>query len=402
MKIEAFSIYRIAAGWRDFLFLEIVDSDGAVGQSEFTESNGSTSSLLNAVSEITKLSIKSEIRDFEQILFENSARWRQSLPGTLTKAKSAFENAGWDLISKKFGNVLNQIIYNSNKWVENTPFYWSHCPTTRIRAHQFVNEIQIDSNQKLYEFIEKITTFKYKYIKTNVFDFAKSPSVLMPGFGKTSGSKYFSRDSLNSFFDSIKIIQQASNSQISLSIDLNFNLSPKDYDFLGALLAPFTEIINWVEIDFDNLNDFKLFESSILAKNFKICSGENLINNWSLAPLIESSCIDVISIDLLWCGLTEALQIAKTANSYGKKITVHNYYSDFATSMGLVFFNMLRNKYDVELFEFDLDNVPESKQVVTKPIALNSEYLNMAQGLGWGNSLATNSSLFFDSKVIKI
>ena len=101
---------------------------------------------------------------------------------------------------------------------------------------------------------------------------------------------------------------------------------------------------------------------------------------------MSNPAIQIISIDLLWNGLTESLRIAQSAIQAGKKVTVHNYYGSFATSMALMFASMLPT-HCVELFEFDFDDVPWRDDIVEKKPILKAGNLVFQNGLGWNNSL---------------
>ena len=87
---------------------------------------------------------------------------------------------------------------------------------------------------------------------------------------------------------------------------------------------------------------------------------------------------------MLW--LTESLKIAQSAIKEGKRVTIHNYYGSFATSMALMFASMLP-PHCVELFEFDFDDVPWRDDIVEKKPILNAGNLVFQGGLGWNNSL---------------
>jgi L-alanine-DL-glutamate epimerase-like enolase superfamily enzyme len=91
--IDTYEYDVIPAGWRNWLVLSITSKDGLVGFAEFTDNNSSESTLLAAIEEIGQLLIAKKYFSIEEIVVNLRKKYRQSLPGIMFKAISAFENA---------------------------------------------------------------------------------------------------------------------------------------------------------------------------------------------------------------------------------------------------------------------------------------------------------------------
>lgn len=377
-------IYQVDAGWRDWLFLKIDSNIGIHGYAEFTDSNGATSSLIAAVHEVNRLLVGKEINDTNLIVDALRRRFRQSLPGIMWKAISAVENALWDLLSKVEEEPIQWFFSGRLNSLEtlDVKAYWSHCPTTRIRAAEKVGVEPIRTSADLIHFGSEINRLGFNAFKTNLVGLSPDPCVYMPGFNRD-----FSFDSrplpnnygaeLREVIDSICKI----NSNLEAIIDFNFNVG--EVEFLEIQKCLSGRKIRWLEIDFD---DHFIYDSVLDSKQFPLCTGENVLGLWNYIPIINDDRVDIISIDLIWNGFSESLKIASAAIDKGKRIAVHNYYGGLASSMACVFLEMLPGEV-LELVEFDYDDVSWRDAIVTNPITFENGSIKHTNGLGWNNNL---------------
>ena len=385
--VKSFQSYQISAGWRNWNILCIESHEGVLGFSEFTDSNSSQATLMTAIEEIGNLLKNRKFNSIEEIVQNLRHKYRQALPGIMFKAISAFENALWDLKSKCDGKFISSYFPSSKLEPTNQDFkcYWSHCPTTRIRASEHIGLNPIKNYGDLIELGKEISKLKFQAFKTNLVQVSLSPAVLMPGFNgnfdlTTRGipknyPKHF-RNVLES------IIKEYDNFEII--IDFNFNLDYNNFVSIQDSLHGLK--IKWLEIDFD---DIELYEQILRHKHFPICTGENILGIYSYNNILNDDRIDIISIDLLWNGLQESLKIAEKAIARNKKIAVHNCYGSLATSMALVFLSMLPTE-SIELLEYDYDDVSWRDTIVSNPAKLSNGSLKYKPGLGWNNNFLPN------------
>ena len=382
-QIVKISKYRIRAGWRDWLILQVDLKNGLKGWSEFTESNGSIDTLYSALTEIEKTVHGVDFNDVMGLINALRRKYRQSLPGIMWKAISALENALWDLSSqmseKTIFNLFMKSELNHRREFQS---YWSHVPTTRIRAANHIQANPITNHFDLIKLGEEMRNLNFSAFKTNLISLSPYPKVHMPGFNKNF--KISSEILPNNYCDEInKIIESITlkNKDLDIIIDLNYNLSSEQFiDFQRSLVG---KRIRWIELDFD---DWDLGEEYLKSAIFPICTGENILGLWNFMPILTNPRVQTISIDVIWNGLSESIKIANEAIKWGKKIAIHNYYGSLATSIGLTFLSLIPEDY-LQLTEFDFDDVPWRDSIFTNPISLNNGYLVLEPGLGWNNSL---------------
>jgi len=385
--VKSFSSYQIPAGWRNWLILCVESNDGVLGFSEFTDSNSSEATLMTAINEIGNLLKNKKFNSIEEVVLNLRHKYRQALPGIMFKAISAFENALWDLKSKIDGELISSYFSSSNLALKSQSFkcYWSHCPTTRIRASEHIGINSIQNSDDLVELGKEISKLKFSAFKTNLVQITPSPGVLMPGFNKNFDliTKSIPENYSDNFRSILDSIVNESN-EFEVIIDFNYNL---DYSsFISIQNSLHGLKIKWLEIDFD---DIELYEQVLRNKQFPICTGENILGVYNYENILNDDRIDIISIDLLWNGLRESLKIAEKAIAHDKKIAVHNYCGSLATSMALVFLSLLPTD-SIELLEFDYDDVSWRDTIVSNPSKFSNGSLEYIPGQGWNNNFLPN------------
>lgn len=380
-KLRSFEIIVCDAGWRDWFYLVFKSSCGEIGISEFTESHGPKIGLIASIHEMSEAIVGQNCQNIEQIIKSLQRRNKQSLGGTTWKAISAIENALWDLRSKVESTPIKNLIDISKSNMGLIyPVYWSHCGTTRVRAAHLVNETPISSLADLWALGNEIDNNGFKAFKTNILDFSNSPQVLMPGFSYGyEPPKLIDTSGVVILKSLLEAITHRGELQAQPIIDWNYNVKPESYKDLLEIVSNYNA--RWVEIDFNTSSDLDFLPKQ---NDVTICTGENLLGIESYEPYLTSKKIGMISIDLLWNGLSESLKIANRAIELGKKVTIHNYYSHFATSMALTFLQCLP---PTELLEYDKDDVAWRNKIVTQVITPNKGEVFKPTGIGWGNNL---------------
>jgi galactonate dehydratase len=380
----SFEVFRVEAGWRDWLFLQIETSSGVHGDSEFTDSNGSTASLVTAVKEVSSLLVGQEVADVTLIVEALRKKYRQSLPGIMWKAISAVENALWDLQSKIKEKPIQEFFPDrlTSRHYLDARAYWSHCPTTRIRAAEKVLAHPIRTLTDLNNLGLEISNLGFVAFKTNLVGLNPIPQVFMPGFNRNFS--YLSQSLPRAFStDFQEVIDSICKFDQSLEVIIDFNFNVDLTDFLEIQRNLTGQKIRWLEIDFD---DHLIYESILNSAEFPICTGENILGLWHYLQLINDSRIEIVSVDLIWNGLSESLKIAHAAIGKGKRVAVHNYYGGLASSMACVFLEMLPEEA-LELVEFDFDDVPWRDLIVSNPITIENGSVRHVNELGWNNEL---------------
>ena len=381
-KVRKMEIFSVHAGWRDWIYLRVYSSSGQFGLSEITESNGSVNALVAAIKQLFYLIKDEEYVNISEIVKLMKYSVRQSLPGILWKAMAGLENAIWDLVAKENGMSVYQLVTGLQKEKFNAPVYWSHCPTSRIRASSYIERFPVRNVEDLYTLGQEITELGFKCIKSNIFNFQMTPAIRMPGFAKNLEilRSEIDHHDIENFANNLQTLHESCPG-VGIAIDLNYNLPSNLLNFFQQKIQDIP--ISWLEVDFD---DFFEREKFLRIASNKICTGENLLGLDNYLQVIEDSRVEIISIDLIWNGFSEAIRIMEYATKFGKKIAIHNYYSSLASAMALNFYNIIPVNQR-ELLEFDFDDVPWRDFIIVNAPTYNNGMLNLDSKSGWGVEL---------------
>ena len=94
--------------------------------------------------------------------------------------------------------------------------------------------------------------------------------------------------------------------------------------------------------------------------------------------------MDVAIIDTPWNGVAESLKIAAMADAYEINVAPHNFYGHLATMMNAHFCALVPN---FRIMEIDPDTVPWCDELVTIKPRIESGYLVVPDGPGWGTEV---------------
>ena len=380
--IQKIEIYRINAGWRDWVFVKISSTSGNYGLSEITESNGSIAALFAGLNDLSSRIAGMDYSNVPEIVRLLRRSVRQSLPGILWKAIAGIENALWDLLSKETGLSIAELLGYENQTLISASTYWSHCPTTRIRSSEVITGPQIANDSDLEKLTLEIQKLGFQAIKTNIFNFQRTPIIRMPGFAKNLRTlrSEIDLDDIKNFTSSLMVLHNCL-PNLEIIIDLNYNFNESTFRILQDNLVDLP--IRWLEVDFDN---YIIQEGILNSSQFQICTGENILGLYNFLPTIRDNRVKIVSIDLIWNGLTESIEILREAVSAGKKIAIHNYYGALASAMALVFYQMipLENR---ELLEFDYDDVLWRDEIIKNGPRISNGILSHSTVTGWGIDL---------------
>ena len=87
----------------------------------------------------------------------------------------------------------------------------------------------------------------------------------------------------------------------------------------------------------------------------RICHGEALIRREQFRPFLERHVTDVVMVETLTNGLSEARRICELAAHYDTMFSPHNYMSPLAT---LINAHLCAAMPNFEILEIDMDDVP--------------------------------------------
>jgi galactonate dehydratase len=103
-----------------------------------------------------------------------------------------------------------------------------------------------------------------------------------------------------------------------------------------------------------------------------------------MLPFLEQQAVDIAIVDVQWNGFTEAMKLASLADSYGINVAAHNYHGHPSTLIGAHFAAAIPN---FRIMEFDVDEMPWAKDLVTHPLKIENGELLVPNRPGWGTDV---------------
>ncbi|OGF73214.1 hypothetical protein A2W54_02460 [Candidatus Giovannonibacteria bacterium RIFCSPHIGHO2_02_43_13] len=382
MKIKSVKTLHCDAGWRPWTFVKILTDDGIIGWSECTDSHGSPRGIEGVVKDLEFLLLGEDPADIDRLRWKVFSRTRQSVGGIVQKAIAGIENALWDIKGKLYGVPVYKLLGGALR--QSLPLYWSHCGTTRVRAHDTVKKPQIKCMQDMIDFGAEIKLSGFKAIKTNIAVIGKDSHIYMPGFFKSAyGWPELNADKkiLRAIDIWVGAFRKVLGDDTGIILDLNFNFKTEGYIKIGRMLEKYDLL--WLEIDSYDPEALRQIKDSV---SMPICSGENLYGARQYRPYFERHAMDSASVDIIWNGFTESRRIADMAELYEMNVTPHNFNGHLSTFISAQFAALTPN---IRLMEIDVDDVPWRDELFMKvPLfTKDDKEMLLPEGPGWGTEV---------------
>lgn len=383
MKISKIEVFHANAGWRPWTFVKILTDEGIVGWSECSDSHGSPKGIEGVVNDLSKLLIGQNPLKVNKILSLLHSRTRQSPGSIIQKSIAGIENALWDIKAKSLNVPVNELFGGPLR--EKIDLYWSHCGTSRVRAHELIKKDKISNLEELKNFSNEIISSGFKTIKTNIAILQENPYIYMPGFAKSIGWPDLNcpDEIIESANVWISNFRDFLGEDINIALDLNFNFKTSGFIKIARALEKYN--LAWLEIDsYDHLS-LKDIKNKI---NIPITSCENLYGIRQYKPYLENRSMDIVSVDIIWNGFQESVRIANAAEINEMNVTAHNFNGFLSTFISMHFCSIINN---FQIGEFDVDDVPWREELFSDQPIINDGKFEFNNKPGWGCELNENA-----------
>jgi len=378
MKITHIETFVVDAGWRPWTFVKIETDEGVAGYGEC--SDGKTPyGVVGTIKDLTPLLIGQDPRPYELRFWDLIRGCRQSPGGIAAKAIAGLELAMLDIKAKALGISIVELFGGPTR--DEVRVYWSHCGTSRVRAHELMGTPPLRSMADVAALGREVVSRGFTALKTNILFPGDPASTYFPGFAAGPGStdQNVSPQLLNHIETLIGTFRDAVGPEVDINLDLNFNFKPEACMRIAKVLEPFNLL--WLEIDMYNPQAIRQIKDSTSTK---ICTGENLYYLRDFMPYFECRAADVFMIDIPWNGFSQSKKVGDLADVYQLNISPHNYYSHLASFISASLCAVLPN---VRIMEIDIDDVPWREDLVTNPPEMVDGSMKVPAGPGWGTNL---------------
>ncbi len=379
MKITGVETLYASAGWRNLSFLKITTDTGLKGWAEFPENNiGGTITPL--VRHLGQRLIGQDPRNVNKVIDGlRRATWGVSA-GAVSRAIGAIENALVDIQAKALGIPVYELLGGALR--DKLRMYWSHCGSYHVTNAKDLGVEPITSLDDVKKLGKKVKESGFHALKTNLMMFEGGKAYMYrPGFADGAGDPDRNpvRAAISAAVDQLSAFREGAGPGIGLKLDINFNFRTEGFLRMARALEPLD--MDWLEID--------NFDASALAQvrrgtSTPIASCETLTHRRQLRPFLEQQAVDVVIIDVPWCGILEGMRMAALCDAFEVNVACHNFCGPIATMISANFCAAVPN---FRVMEMDVVQVPWTYDLITTKPVVEKGHMLIPTGAGWGAEL---------------
>lgn len=327
-------------GGRDFLFVKVTTDEGIVGWGEGYDWHASPS-LAEAIRLVGRELVGQDPR---QIEFIGRRLWDSGRAGVPERMKviGALDIALHDIKGKWLGVPVYELL--GGLYRERIPLYWSHFASYRAIDPEALGVEPARSLETWIALVDDVERAGFRALKTNL---------LVPGLASglpptLDGAIDHSR--IEAAVNFVGALRDRVGPPMGILFDVGQEYRMGGIVRLARALEPFD--LYWLEAEgFDP--DALL--SARRQTRTRICHGEALIRREQFRPFLERHVTDVVMVETLANGLSEARRICELAAHYDTMFSPHNYMSPLAT---LINAHLCAAMPNLEILEIDMDDVP--------------------------------------------
>ena len=327
-------------GGRNFLFLKVTTDEGIVGWGEGYDWQASPS-LAEAIRLVGREVIGQDPRRIE---FISRRLWDSGRAGVPERMKviGALDIALHDIKGKWLGVPVYELL--GGRYRDRIPLYWSHFASYRAIDPEALGVEPARSLASWIALVDDVERAGFRALKTNL---------LVPGL--TSGlpptlDGAIDRTRIDAAVAFVGALRERVGPAMGIMFDVGQEYRMGGIVRLARALEPFD--LYWLEAEgFDP--DALL--SARRQTRTRICHGEALIRREQFRPFLERHVTDVVMVETLANGLSEARRICELAAHFDTMFSPHNYMSPLAT---LINAHLCAAMPNLEILEIDMDDVP--------------------------------------------
>ena len=337
---------------RDFLFVKVTTDEGIVGWGEGYDWHASPS-LAAAIRIVGRELIGQDPRRIEYIGRRLWDSGRAGVPERM-KVLGAIDIALHDIKGKWLGVPVYELLGGSYR--DRIPLYWSHFASYRAIDPEALGVEPARTLESWIALVDDVERAGFRALKTNL---------LMPGLvtglpPTLDGAIDHAR--IDAAVQFVGALRERVGPAMGILFDVGQEYRMGGIVRLARALEPFD--LYWLEAEgFDP--DALL--SARRQTRTRICHGEALIRREQFRPFLERHVTDVVMIETLANGLSEARRICELAAHYDTMFSPHNYMSPLAT---LINAHLCAAMPNLEILEIDMDDVPWTWDLIDQELEI--------------------------------
>jgi len=339
-------------GGRDFLFLKVTTDEGVVGWGEGYDWHASPS-LAEAIRLVGREVIGQDPR---RIDFISRRLWDSGRAGVPERMKviGALDIALHDIKGKWLGVPVYELL--GGLYRERIPLYWSHFASYRAIDPEALGVEPARTIESWLALVDDVERAGFRALKTNL---------LVPGLASglpPTLDGAIDRFRIEAAVDFVGALRERAGPAMGILFDVGQEYRMGGIVRLARALEPFD--LYWLEAEgFDP--DALL--SARRQTRTRLCHGEALIRREGFRPFLERHVTDVVMVETLANGLSEARRICELAAHYDTMFSPHNYMSPLAT---LINAHLCAAMPNLEILEIDMDDVPWKWDLIDQPLEI--------------------------------
>lgn len=352
---------------RNVVLVRVETDEGVVGFGEAACYGGSLFATSIVIEKELKPILLGEDPCFREKIWRQMYKryFQHGRGGILLGAISGVDIALWDLVGKKSGMPVNELLGGY---------------TNRVRAYASGGFYQEGKG------VEELVKEMQRYV-ANGFTAVKMKVGRVPSI-PASALRIMPRGdactvSLNQDVSRIKAVREAIGDEIDLLVDANNSWDSETAIRIAKTLEQYH--IYYLEEPVPT-EDITGSAKLAAATSIPIAGYETAYTRYEFRDLIVMKAVDIVQPDVVWAGgITECMKIAACASAYHLPCIPHCFSSAVCLAANLHFVSAIPNG---ELLEMDTSYNPLREELVDQPFQIDREgYVSVPSGPGLGITL---------------
>jgi len=376
VKIVSVEDLHVSGGWDNWSFLKLTTDSGRIGWSEFNQARGRRG-LAQAIRGLSELVVGEDPRNVGKLSAKLYSATQSTTGGLQSLAVGAYENACLDLKAKELGVPVYELFGGALR--TQLPVYWSHVGLYRARHPELFGKViaspPVRTRDDLRALGAEVREKGYRNLKTNLLRFREGEKTIVQR-GDGAFELNVNKELVAMVVAQLEALASGAGSEVGLMMDLNFNFKPEGFRRMARAVEEFD--MTWLEMDSHAPAALAAVRQSTRTP---IASLEAVLGRRALLPYLEAQAVDVAIVDVVFNGMQESVKMAALLDAFDVNVAAHNSHGPLGSLMSAHFCAAIPN---FRVLEFDEDEVPWRRQLLTHPFTVADGHFQLPTGPGWG------------------